>query len=158
LVQGLCGIPDEPHAANVSLVTEGSGVGVSTEPFVAAKNKNVYNNLAQKTQIASNLCFEVTVNDCKEVSWNTLYHNSRLYVEIPDGILPDGSKESFVTLLEYAEEQLHCSQVIVYFKKDRADRACLIRTFMFLGFTLVMPGTNNMPQSADLLWMAYEVE
>jgi len=33
---------------------------------------------------------------------------------------------SFVTLLEYAEDSLKCSHVIVCFKKDRQDR-CKLR-------------------------------
>ena len=36
--RGLSGVPDVPHAANVSFVTEGSGVGVSSEPPVSAKS------------------------------------------------------------------------------------------------------------------------
>lgn len=39
-VRGLGSVPDVPHAANVSFVTEGSGVGVSKEPPVNVKVVN----------------------------------------------------------------------------------------------------------------------
>lgn len=157
MVLGLGGVPDEPHAANVSEKTEGSGVGVLKEPPVYAKGLESVHTLAP-AQVASNLCFQVTLTDCLEVTWETLLVDGRLFVEIPSGILPEGSKESFVTLLEYAEEVLKCDHVIVCFKKNRTDRASLIRTFMFLGFAVVAPGSALVPTSADLLYMAYAIE
>lgn len=170
---GLGGAPDEPHAANVSdLKTEGSGVGVSKEPpvnvkapgerFTAGKHcpgdEGITTALASEAQGASSLCFKVTLAERLEVTWETLLVGDRLFVEIPSGILPAGSKESFVTLLEYAEEVLKVSFVIVCFKKGRTDRACLIRTFMFLGFTVVAPGSRLVPASGDLLFLAYSID
>ncbi|XP_064645891.1 ornithine decarboxylase antizyme 1-like [Lineus longissimus] len=84
--------------------------------------------------------------------------DGRLYVEVPNGILPEGSKESFVALLEYAEEELHCSHVLVCFKKERNDRASLVRMFMFLGFSPVAPGNPIIPRSPDLMFMASVIE
>ena len=93
-VPGLGGVPDEPHAVNVSLVAEGNGVGVTTEPPVNAKRTEVSNpNALAQTQVASSLCFEITLTDCMSVSWETLLVNGKLFIEIPTGILPDGSKE-----------------------------------------------------------------
>lgn len=172
-VQGLGGVPDVPHAANVSLMTEGSGVGVLTEPPVDAKRYVDQNDLGQKAQpaadfvnindlaqthVAASLCFEITLTDCIRVTWETLLVDRKLFIEIPTGILPEGSKESFVTLLEYAEDELECSHVVVCFKKDRTDRASLVRTFMFLGFVAVAPGHPIVPMAGDLLFMAYTIE
>jgi len=78
-------------------------------------------------------------------------------VEVPNGILPVGSKESFVTLLEYAEEHLKCTDVIVCFRKNRSDRASLLRTFMFLGFVIVAPSNSLVPATGDLTFMAYNI-
>lgn len=59
--------------------------------------------------------------------------NKTLYIEVPNGCLPDASKEAFVALLEYAEEVLRCQHAIVFFKKDRMDRGKLVskRCFVF---------------------------
>lgn len=132
-------------------------MGVLTEPPVAAKSLENAHALAH-AQMASSLCFEVSLADSLQVTWETLLVGRKLYVEIPNGILPDGSKESFVTLLEYAEEALKCSHVIVCFKNGRSDRASLIRTFMFLGFAVVAPGHPLVPASKDRMFMAYTIE
>jgi len=133
-------------------------VGVSTEPPVNAKDPVDNFHSLVLAQGASNLCFKISLTDCLEVTWDTLFMDGNLYVEIPQGILPEGSKESFVTLLEYAEEELKCSHVIVCFKKSRSDRASLVRTFMFLGFVPVAPGNPLVPNLGDLLFMAYAIE
>jgi ornithine decarboxylase antizyme 1 len=85
------------------------------------------------------------------LTWETTYVNNTLYIEVPHGCLPDASKDAFVALLEYAEEVLLCNNAIVYFSKEREDRATLIRTFMFMGFFVAppnspiidVPDTNN---------------
>ena len=140
---------------------EGNGVGVFTEPPVNVKgclDHNVNSKSLAEGQAASSLCLKVSLAGAMEVSWETLLVGRKLYVEIPGGILPDGSKESFVTLLEYAEEALKCSHVIVCFRKTRADRASLIRTFMFLGFAMVAPGSALVPASNERMFMAYTIE
>lgn len=161
-VQGLGSVPDVPHAVNVSFVTEGNGVGVLKEPPVNVKDiftDNVCGGaLASKSQVASNLCFEISVANGVVVKWETIYDERKLFVEVPNTILPDGSKESLVTLLEYAEEQLDCSHVILCFKKNRTDRASLIRTFMFLGFAVVCPGDPMVPNAEDLMFLAYTID
>ena len=96
-VPGLGGAPDEPHAVQVSLVTEGSGVGVSKEPPVNTKNVDNLNTLV--STVASNLCFEISLTECMQVRWDTLLVDGKLFVEVPNGILPDGSKERFVHIL-----------------------------------------------------------
>jgi len=157
-VPGLCGAPDEPHAVQVSLnKAEGNGVGVSTEPPVAAKGLENVNALAQ-AQTASSLCFKISLADQLQVMWETLLIGQKLYVEVPDGLLPDGSKESFVTLLEYAEEVLKVSHVLVCFKNQRKDRASLVRTFMFLGFCVAAPSNPMVPYTKDHMFMAYTIE
>lgn len=148
----------------MSFVTEGSGVGVSKEPPVNVKVLNTdscygyTNTLTSEAQTASNLCFIVKVADNVNVAWETIYANGKLYVEIPSSLLPEGSKESLITLLEYAEEELDCSHVILVFKKARVDRAGLIRTFMFLGFQVVTPGDPIVPNVDDLMFLVYTID
>lgn len=163
-MRGLGSVPDVPHAANVSFVTEGSGVGVSKEPPVNVKVINTdscygySSTLTSSAQKASNLCFIIKVADNVNVAWETIYVDNKLYVEVPSSILPEGSKESLITLLEYAEEDLDCSHVILVFKKDRVDRASLIRTFMFLGFQVVTPGDPIVPTAPDLMFLVYTID
>lgn len=165
-MQGLGSVPDVPRAVNVSFTTEGTSLGVLKEPPVSISSL-VYddyhvdnaNELVRKNaHEASILCITIALADNIEVTWNTYVMDGRLYVEVPNGILPEGSKESFVSLLEYAEEELHCSHVLVCFKKDRTDRACLVRMFMFLGFVPVAPGNPIIPRSPDLMFMVSVIE
>lgn len=98
-------------------------------------------------------------NGNKHISeWHGIHQDTNLYVGVPDGELPVGSKECFVSLLEYAEEQLNCSHVFVCLSKDRPDRACLMRTFMFMGFETVPPGHKSCPSSPDHVFMVYAIE
>jgi ornithine decarboxylase antizyme 1 len=173
-VQGLGSAPDVPHAVNASArKTEGSGVGVTKEPPVSVRATETgrqrgvgaggtggapsLGNAGATSDNVSSLCFSIRLIG-QEVIWETLLIGKTLFIEIPADILPEGSKESFVTLLEYAEEVLSCSQVIVCFKKNRVDRASLIRTFMFLGFGLVAPGTHQLAVSGDLMYLAYAIQ
>jgi len=173
-VPGLGSAPDVPHAVNASArKTEGSGVGVTKEPPVSVRAPETsrhqqravgggkgggppYGNVCGDAA-ASSLCFNIRLIG-QEVIWETLLIGKTLFIEIPADILPEGSKESFVTLLEYAEEVLSCSHVIVCFKKNRVDRASLIRTFMFLGFALVAPGTHHLAVNGDLMYLAYAIQ
>lgn len=107
----------------------------------------------------SHLSVHVCVSETVSFYWETILFGSRLFVEVPKYILPDGSKESFVRLLEFAEDELKCSHVIVCFKKDRPDRASLIRVFMFLGFTVLPPGNPLVPmQAGDIMYLACVID
>jgi ornithine decarboxylase antizyme 1 len=95
-----------------------------------------------------------------DLSWSIKLRNDSLYVELPQQ-LNEESKEKFVSLLEFADDTLHCKHVIVYFDKTRSDRASLVKTFMFLGFHILSPGntliTSNDKQE-DQLYMVYIID
>lgn len=78
----------------------------------------------------------------------------------PPRHLADGSRESFVALLEAAEDQLKCKHVVVVFDSGRSDRATLVRTFMFLGFNVLSPTSPLVPAqlAPGNVCMAYNVE
>jgi len=103
------------------------------------------------------LSLEFHLAEQTTVIWETVVLGGNLYLFL-GGSLPKGSKEAFVSLLEYAEEILQCANVVVCFKKERSDRALLIRTFMFLGFQPIPPGHPSVPGNADLFYMMYEID
>lgn len=150
---------DAPHAAYVSTGTEGSGVGKPSEPPVADRVSKPVSS-TEVVSAAQNGCihlsFEVKLAEQTAVVWETVVVGRRLYLSI--GHLPEGSKEAFVSLLEYAEEVLGCTHVLICFRKDRNDRAILIRTFMFLGFEVIPPGHPIAPANNEHLYLLYEIE
>lgn len=143
----------------------------STDSCESASNLNENENQQQKNssefidfdEIADNpdsllLSFKCPLSDEKQVEWKTLLVNGTLYVDIPTSVLPDGSRDSFVSLLEFAEEKLECEKVFVCFKRNRPDRTALMRVFMFLGFTVVPPDYKQVPQNDDIMSMVYTIQ
>ncbi|KAG5272989.1 hypothetical protein AALO_G00171510 [Alosa alosa] len=92
------------------------------------------------------------------IHWEAVLSGEGLYVEIPQDLLLEGSKESFVSLLEFAEEHLKVVSVFVCFYKNREDCAKLVRTFSFLGFEIVKPGQALVPPRPDVFFMAYNFD
>lgn len=65
---------------------------------------------------------KITLLDSIEVQWESVLINEILYVYISQP--PTGnSKEAFIALLEFAEEELHCKTVVVYLDKQNPDRS-----------------------------------
>uniref|UniRef100_A0A673KIU5 Ornithine decarboxylase antizyme 2-like n=1 Tax=Sinocyclocheilus rhinocerous TaxID=307959 RepID=A0A673KIU5_9TELE len=94
----------------------------------------------------------------RAIKWEAVLRGPGLFVEIPCESFPEGSKESFVSLLEFAEEHLKVVSVFVCFYKNRDDRVKLVRTFSFLGFEMVKPGHALVPARPDVLFMAYNFD
>jgi hypothetical protein len=109
------------------------------------------------------------------VGWNVILWSGAgdaqrsLFVQVSSATFPEGSRESFVQLLEYAEEELECERVYMVFTADHQHREAIVKTFMFLGFVPVpsthkgLPPcgnkTNDMGNSAEkLMFMGYIIE
>lgn len=133
-------------------------MGKTTEPFLSNQLENELASLDGEQPV--NMTITTSLTPALEVCWNTVLWQQRLYVQVPDTLLPDGSKEGFVSLLEFAEETLNATHVVISLRKTRADRASLVRTFMFLGFAAVPPGSEVIPTSGDRdhLYLAYAIE
>lgn len=146
-------------ASSLSSETQDNACGLAESPI----SNNHMAEFIDFDEIADNpdsllLNFRCPLSDEKEVEWKTLLVNGVLYVDIPTSVLPDGSRDSFVSLLEFAEEKLECEKVFVCFKRNRQDRTALMRVFMFLGFTVVPPDNKEVPQSDDIMSMVYVIE
>lgn len=157
-VQGLCGVPDAPHPS--VKIPDGRGNGrdhTLTALLHLDKKLTVTQELAVdgKEHI---IHFQYKLTDSRVSTWDTFFSNKSLFVEIPDGILAEGSKEGLTVLLEYAEEKMKVENVFVCFFKNREDRALLLRTFSFMGFEIVRPGHPLVPTRPDVLFMVYPID
>ncbi|XP_057374925.1 ornithine decarboxylase antizyme 1-like [Daphnia carinata] len=173
---GLGGGPDVPHAAN----SQHQQVG-STPPEGHSSHGGVGNNhnnkqlsvssqeVIQQQQIGeelvkasrqqpTRLAFVLELTATRDWRWEGVLWRGRLYLEVPSRLVQTGSKEGFVALLEYAEEELQCSHVVLALSKERADRADVIRTFMFLGFSVLPPGHQLVPANSNNLFLACSLE
>jgi ornithine decarboxylase antizyme 1 len=126
-------------------------------------NTNKTNEFVDFDEIAENpeailLDFKSPLSDEKEVEWRTLFLHGNLYVQIPASCLPEGSRDSFISLLEFAEQKLECERVFACFERKRQDRNDLMRVFMFLGFTVVPPNNPMVPQNDDIMSMVYNID
>jgi hypothetical protein len=145
--------------------TEGSGVGFTTEPPVF-HDANILKIQPERLpggvdfpprELA--LQFSCEVSDGLDINWNAqLMSDGRLLLHVPDGALPDGSKECFVRILEFAEEKLGCKQVLVDFRKDRQDLKLLTRTFMYFGFCIMPPDASKPLVGPENLAMVYKID
>lgn len=153
-----------PHAAlSVSTVnTESRGVGIEESQLSVSSHIVQENELlnAIKKSESLRLTFSLRLTESTSVEWETVLWRGCLYIRVPNCLLPEGSKEGFVSLLEYAEETLRCTNIVVCLRKDRVDRAVLVRTFMFLGFNVLPPNHALVPPVNDAgnLYMLYIVE
>lgn len=122
-------------------------------------NKLVINNNA--SNIDGFQLFEFLLKDGRHVisSWKAVNYMNHLYIKIPDGLLPAGSRECFVSLLEYAEEVLKVESMFLCISKDRNDRANLLRIFMFLGFEMVHSTICPLiPKDEKFIFMGFSFE
>ncbi|XP_019868592.1 LOW QUALITY PROTEIN: ornithine decarboxylase antizyme 1 [Aethina tumida] len=94
------------------------------------------------------------------MQWDAVLCGHTLYVAVPECVLPNGSREGFVALLEAAEEELECKHVIVVFSSERKDATELTRTFMFFGFGKLAPSSPLIPRSyaTGHVCMLYNIE
>ncbi|CAL1686072.1 unnamed protein product [Lasius platythorax] len=142
--------------------TESRGVGIKQSQLSVSSHIVQEDELlkAVRSNEPLRLTFTLHLTESTSVEWETVAWRRCLYIRVPSCLLPEGSKEGFVSLLEYAEETLRCTNIIVCLRKDRSDRAMLVRTFMFLGFTVLPPTHALVPPGSDAgnLYMLYAIE
>lgn len=119
--------------------------------------------VAQKSP--TRITIKLHVTDKISSSWDSvLDHDTNiLYVALPKQMTHEASKQSFLSLLEFAEEKLDCDGVVLCIRKDRPDRQNLTRTFLFLGFSTLNPKSELAPpqmegRNDDHLFLIYNIE
>jgi len=128
--------------------------------FDELKNQNENLNSSKSSAVLLNLACDFASKDQK-AKWEAILYNNNLYLQIPAGVLIETSKEAFVNLLEYAEEELKCQNVVICLDKKCAEKSNnLIRMFMYFGFFSLPPSHPLTPKNASdsLLFMAYSFE
>ncbi|KAI7796254.1 ornithine decarboxylase antizyme 1b, partial [Triplophysa rosa] len=160
LVQGLCGAPDAPHPPLKIPGGRGNGARdhTSTAQQLYSDRKLTVTEEPAGAGRPRILHFRSQPTVSCTIQWEAVLRGEGLFVEIPCDPFPEGSKESFISLLEFAEEHLKVGSVFVCFYKKREDRVKLVRAFSFLGFEMVKPGHALVPSRPDVLFMAYNFD
>lgn len=122
------------------------------------------NSLPEEAKLDSSLSFMISLADGVVVNWRCKMRDNVLIVDIPINLPMYGSKDSFLTLLEYAETGLKVGRVIITLDKNRPDLADLMRLFMFFGFSpinpavvgVISPALTSVPLTDGLIYLVYE--
>lgn len=111
-----------------------------------------------KANVQAKLHVTVQLIEGVTTQWDISIDKRWMLVDVPCGTLAEGSKQSLICLLELAEA-VGCQRCVVCIAKDRKDRAVLVKTFLFLGFT-PMPPTEwpNAAPPPSQFFMAYNIE
>ena len=123
------------------------------------KNDNTYDDDGlNKPASAKRFTFRfVAAASASLPPWNAVFWRDRLYVNVSDSLqFGTASKEAFVSLLEYAEETLNCSHVVVCLDQGVAGLRAIVRNFLFLGFQPLAPGHEFLPKNPNLVSVYYK--
>ncbi|KAG7206557.1 hypothetical protein KM043_000245 [Ampulex compressa] len=131
--------------------TESRGVGIKQSQLSVSSHIVQEDELlkAVRNSESLRLTFTLHLTESTSVEWETVVWHRCLYILVPSCLLPEGSKEGFVSLLEYAEETLKCTNIVVCLRKDRSDRAMLVLIVGRLGFSLKF--NAQVPLEASLM-------
>ncbi|KAG0330028.1 Ornithine decarboxylase antizyme 2 [Podila humilis] len=100
------------------------------------------------------LTLTITSNDCNMNTWRGFVSEGSLFLK-GDGWDDLSIRESVVAALDLAEEQLECHTVFLCLEKNNSNLDALVRTLMYAGFEIVLPGV--LP-NADPKYLALGME
>jgi hypothetical protein len=81
-------------------------------------------------------CLVVNPAPSVEIVWSYTVVGGILVANAPSSIQKKaGLNDALVTLLEYGENELHCSRAVILVERNSPDKEALQRMFSFLGFT-----------------------
>jgi len=129
---GYTGYPSDPE------FTTGS------KPRTYSTSSTVSDESDLETDQAEKLSFSVPGLTGVRSEWEGVLWQNRLYVALKQDQLMAGSKQGFISLLEFAEEVLGVEHVIACADTNLANKN-IIRNFLFLGFTPLGCGHEYFP-------------
>ena len=151
--RGLCGAPDAPHDTPKSSSLLARKVSNDVGKKLLLWNGS---NFDEMTKDPVRITFSFTSSDQTIFNLESILWQSNLYLQITGNISIEMSKKAFINLLEYAEVELGCRNVILCISKNRSDKNILVRMFMYFGFVILPPNSPflKMGKTSDTLYMA----
>jgi len=106
---------------------------------------------------ATKITFSATGLGGHSTTWEAVLWQDRLYVSVSSAQLAEGSRRAFVSLLEYAEEELEVNHVVACLERQHNDNKNVIRNFLFLGFQPIAPGHEYLPSNPNVVCFLYSI-
>lgn len=106
---------------------------------------------------ATKISFSAAGLGGSRTNWEAVMWQERLYVSVTSNQLAEGSKRAFVSLLEYAEEELEVTHVVACLDRLHHDNKNVIRNFLFLGFQPIAPGHEFLPNNPNVVCFLYTI-
>jgi len=97
----------------------------------------------------------ISSQEKSECIWEGVIVDETLFLR-GNGLEHTDLKESFVAIIELAEQWLKCNTLVVCLDKKSPHLSTLIRSFFYVGFELVTPGTYN-HNSGDFILVGMEL-
>uniref|UniRef100_A0A1A9X499 Ornithine decarboxylase antizyme n=1 Tax=Glossina brevipalpis TaxID=37001 RepID=A0A1A9X499_9MUSC len=97
------------------------------------------------------IVIKLHVTENKFTKWESVLNpvNNILYVALPEKLAPEASKETLISLLEFAEDKLEVDAVVMCVRKNRSDRVRLLESFLLMGFEPLSRKTPEAPPAAE---------
>ena len=118
---GFLGYPSDPANDGLESTAETGAADqdlLDNDGDTAVKvSREKINGANLKKYLLSQICFSAAGLGGVRTNWDAVLWQDRLYVSVTGSQLADGSKRAFVSLLEYAEEELGVASVVACLDK-----------------------------------------
>uniref|UniRef100_A0A1B0FJV5 Ornithine decarboxylase antizyme n=1 Tax=Glossina morsitans morsitans TaxID=37546 RepID=A0A1B0FJV5_GLOMM len=97
------------------------------------------------------IVIKLHVTENKFTKWESVLNpvNNILYVALPEKLAPEASKETLISLLEFAEDKLEVDAVVMCIRKNRSDRVRLLESFLLMGLEPLSRKDSEAPPAAE---------
>lgn len=97
------------------------------------------------------IAIKLHINESVYTKWESVLNpiNNILYVAMPTKLAQEASKDTLLSLLEFAEDKLEVDAVVMCISRKRADRARLLESFLLMGFEPLSRKAVEAPPAAE---------